>query len=85
MCVSMMRSLDVKVSQVVDRVVLESYPKQLCDPLSSEPLLLTHEHELDGEWRDGQPRRRLMHRTPGPSRGGTGTSGSLSLPSREGS
>jgi hypothetical protein len=39
--------LDVGVSQVVDRVVMKVNLEQLCNPLSSEPLLLTYEHEPD--------------------------------------
>jgi hypothetical protein len=33
----------------VDRVVVKINLEQLCDPLSSEPLLLTHEHKSDRE------------------------------------
>jgi hypothetical protein len=45
----MTRRLDVRVSQVVDRVVVKINLEQLCNPLSSELLLLAHEHKSDRE------------------------------------
>jgi hypothetical protein len=45
--VSTTRRLDVRVSQVVNKVIVKVDLEQLCDPLSSEPLLLTHEHKSD--------------------------------------
>jgi hypothetical protein len=47
--VSTTRRLDVRVGQVVNRVVVKVNLKQLCNPLSVEPLLLTHKHELGRE------------------------------------
>jgi hypothetical protein len=41
--------LDVRVGQVVNRVIVKVNLKQLCYPLFGEPLLLTHKHEPDGE------------------------------------
>jgi hypothetical protein len=43
------RRLDVRVSQVVNRVVVKVNLEQLSYPLSGEPLLLTREHEPDRE------------------------------------
>jgi hypothetical protein len=45
----MTRRLDVRVSQVVNRVVVKVNLEQLSYPLSGEPLLLTQEHEPDRE------------------------------------
>jgi hypothetical protein len=45
----MTRRLDVRVSQVVNRVVVKVNLEQLSYPLSGEPLLLTHEHEPERE------------------------------------
>jgi hypothetical protein len=43
------RRLDVRVSQVVNRIVVKVNLEQLFYPLSGEPLLLTHENEPDRE------------------------------------
>jgi hypothetical protein len=45
----MTRRLDIGVRQVVDRIIMKINLEWLCDPLSSEPLLLTHEHEPDSD------------------------------------
>jgi hypothetical protein len=47
--VSTTRRLDVRVSKVVDRVVVKVNLEQLDDPLSSKPLLMTHEHNPDSD------------------------------------
>jgi hypothetical protein len=43
------RRLDVGVRQVVDRIIVKINLERLCNPLSSESLLLTHEHEPDSD------------------------------------
>jgi hypothetical protein len=47
--VSTTRRLDVRVSRVVNRVIVKVNLEQLSYPLSSEPLLLTHENEPERE------------------------------------